>query len=249
MSTAMHITARLSRRRKPDYRGVIVALLTTVVVNGALVILLTVLERKHPPAAEEPVIIHRLTAPPRSLPEPPEPPEPVVRAVRSATTPASTPVPALIPVPPLPALVLSPLAHGAPMLAPTLPRVDSLTMPGMPTVIGVPAAGEPGSAVGAVADANAVMDESPVLVNGFDLERFYPRSARLRGIEGTSTMRLEVGVDGTVEKCSVIAGTPPQLFDAAAQSLGLSLRYSPGRVQGVPVSCTITQTVAWRLPR
>lgn len=231
------------RTRRRDHRGVAVALITTVVINGALFALLSFLDREREAPPEALPTVHRLT-----VQAPPPPPE-VIRSVRAATKTAATPVPAVIPAPPLPALDLPAVATGAPLPLPVMPQLELVSPPSLPTVVGAAAAGDLAGSDAAVPDATAVVDEPPVLINGFDLERFYPRGARLRGIEGSSTMRLEVGVDGKVQLCTVTAGTPPQVFDAAAQALGRTLRFSPGRVRGVPVPCVISQTVAWRLPR
>ncbi len=232
----------VARGRRRDQRGIVVAIVTTVVVNGALFALLSILDREHvePPAPLPPV--HRVNVLP-------PPPRELVYTVRPTATPAATPVPDTVPAPPLPPLDLPAVASGAPMPLPAMPALDLLSTPALPTVAGGAAAGNSGSTVGAVAEANATVDEPPVLVNGFDLERFYPRNARLRGIEGSSTMRLDLGVDGKVLTCTITTSTPEGVFDATALALGRSLRFSPGRVRGVPVPCSISQTVAWRLPR
>ena len=230
------------QRRSRERRGVAVALGTTLVVNGALFALLTLLDRTPEVPPEAPPVLHRL-----AVVSPPPPP--IVRTVRAAATPATAPVIAAVPAPPLPALDLPAVASGAHVPVPLMPRLDVLKVPALPTVVGEAAAGDQASTVGAVPDANALLDEAPVLANGFDLERFYPRAVRLRGIEGTSTIRLEIAADGSVLECTVLAGTPPQIFDAAARALGLTLHFSPGRVHGVAVPCVISQSIAWRLPR
>lgn len=226
------------RRRNPS--GIIVALVTTVVMNGLLVVLLLLLDRPRPLPLVAPVPLHRLAiVPPKKLP-----------TVATLSAVAATPMPATAPVAPVvpwPAIIVPPTASGAVLTLPQLPMIDAarpITMPAvlaaMPTEVagGLPASG-----------ASSVVDEPPVLINGFDLERFYPRNVRLRGIEGTSSMRLEISSEGRVTAASILASEPPGVFDAAAQALCKTLHYTPARTRGNQVACVITLAVEWRLPR
>ena len=237
---AAGVRVRPSLRRR-DYRGVAVALATTLVANGLLVILLLVLDRPRELPIEAPVPIHRLTiVPPKKLPT-----TATVKAAVPTPTPAAAVAAAALP---MPAIVLPPTATGAVLNLPELPILDIARPVTMPTVMAALPAGNSG-AVAPVADASELVDEPPVLVNGFDLERFYPRNARLRGIEGSSTMRLELGVDGKVTASSIISSEPPGVFDSAAKALCKTLHYTPARMRGTPVACAITLSVAWSLPR
>lgn len=238
ITTGVRVRASLRRR---DYRGVAVALGTTLVANGLLVVLLLVLDRPRELPIEAPVPIHRLTiVPPKKLPTTAT----VKAALPTPTPPAAVAAAAL----PMPAIVLPPTATGAVLNLPELPILDIARPVTMPTVTAALPAGNSG-AVAPVADASELVDEPPVLVNGFDLERFYPRNARLRGIEGASSMRLELGVDGKVTASSIIASEPPGVFDSAAKALCKTLHYTPARLRGTPVACAITLSVAWSLPR
>jgi len=242
--TVLAIEPRVRTRailRRRDYRGVAVALGTTLVANGLLVILLIILDRPRELPIEAPVPIHRLTTvPPKKLPTTAT----VKAAVPTPTPPAAVAASAL----PMPAIVLSPLATGAVLNLPELPVLDIARPVTMPTVMAALPAGNSG-AVAPVADASELVDEPPVLINGFDLERFYPRNARLRGIEGVSSMRLELGLDGKVTASSIVVSDPPGVFDSAARALCKTLHYTPARTRGAPVACAITLSVEWRLPR
>ena len=227
--------------RRRDYRGVAVALGTTLVVNGLLVVLLVFLTRTRELPIEAPVAIHRLTTvPPKKLPT-----TATVKAAVPTPTPAAAVAAAALP---MPAIVLPPTATGAVLNLPELPVLDIARPVTMPMVTAAMPAGNSG-AVAPVADASELVDEPPVLVNGFDLERFYPRNARLRGIEGVSSMRLELGIDGKVTAASIVVSEPPGVFDSAAKALCKTLHYTPARTRGTPVACAITLSVEWRLPR
>ena len=228
--------ARLAHRRALG-----VGLVTTVLFNGLLVLVLSQLNRPHELPVEDPPVVHRLT-------QPPKPRLPTVAAVRTPTPARAAPSLAAVPAPPLPRLELPALASGTPIPMPDLPVLDLAR----PVDFIAPAAGLPSGSAGdlaPVADASDVVDDPPVLINGFDLERFYPRTARLRGAEGSSTLRLELSADGRVTACTVIASDPPGVFENAAVALGRSLRFTPARVRGAPVPCAINQTIAWRLPQ
>lgn len=229
------------RVRRRDYRGVAVALATTLVVNGLLVVLLVLLTRPRELPFEAPVAIHRVTTvPPKKLPT-----TATVKSAVPTPTPAAAVAAAALP---MPAIVLPPTATGAVLNLPELPVLDIARPVTMPMVTAALPAGNSG-AVAPVADASELVDEPPVLVNGFDLERFYPRNARLRGIEGVSSMRLELGIDGKVTASSIVVSEPPGVFDSAAKALCKTLHYTPARTRGTPVACAITLSVEWRLPR
>ena len=222
-------------------RALWVGLGTTVLFNGVLVLVLFKLNRPHALPLEKPPVVHRLT-------QPPPPRLPTVAAVHTPTPSMAAPSLAAMPAPPLPRLELPSLASGAPIPMPDLPTAELAR----PVDFTVAAAGLPSGSAGdlaPVADAGEVVDEPPVLINGFDLERFYPRTARLRGTEGSSTLRLELSADGRVTACTVTASEPPGVFENAAVALGRSLQFTPARMRGSPVPCAINQTIAWRLPK
>ena len=225
-------------RRRSERTAVVVALVTAVVVNALLVLLIQVINRQPEPPPEPAPVLHRLQTIPQL---------PTVAANQAATvTPLPTQAPAVAIA--LPRIELPSIATGAPLALPTLPTVATAQPVALPAIVA-------GSATGAASslapDPSAMwrVDEPPVLVNGFDLERFYPRQARLRGIEGTTVLRLEIANDGSVTASSVLSSEPPGVFDAAAKSLARSLHFTPARNRGAPVPCAITQSVAWRLPR
>jgi protein TonB len=239
------IAATTTRRR--DMTGIIVAVATTLLMNGLLLVVLMLLDRPRSAPPVIPLPLHRLTSvPPITAP-------PVANLPAKVTTPApASASPLAPPMASLPALALSPTASAAMLSMPDLPTIDAARPINMPTVAAATNAAEGGKSVtptGNVGVGSVVVDEQPVLINGFDLERFYPRSARLRGVEGTSSMRLGINSEGQVVAISIITSDPPGVFDGAAQALCKTLRYTPARVHERPVACVITLAVEWRLPR
>lgn len=78
----------------------------------------------------------------------------------------------------------------------------------------------------------------------------YPPSAAARGAEGTVRFELEVGPEGLVSKCNVIASSGDAALDAATCSILLGrARYAPARdAEGRPVVGHDFGSVTWRLP-
>jgi periplasmic protein TonB len=225
-------------RRRAERTAVFVALVTAVVVNAVLVLLLQVINRQPESPGEPLPILHRL----HTIPQ-----VPTVAANQATTvTPLPTQAPAVAIA--LPRIELPPVATGAPLALPVLPTVATAQPVALPAIVAGTATGT-ASALAPDPTAMWRVDEPPVLVNGFDLERFYPRQARLRGIEGTTVLRLEIANDGSVTASSVLSSDPAEIFDAAAKALARSLHFTPARNRGAPVACAITQSVAWRLPR
>ena len=238
------MVARVRGRRGPQRTAAWVALGTTVVVNGLLLGLLSLLNRPNEQPPLEPFEVRRVTR------IPPRPP--TVATVDAPTPSPAAPSAAALPAPLLPVLDLPHIATGDTISY----EMASTDLPALavhhPVDLQVVIAGTPAGVAGDLTpatDALEVVDEPPVLINGFDFERFYPRNLRLRGVEGSSDISLEVGADGRVLTCSVISSEPPGAFSAAAQALGRSLRFTPARTRGIPVASTMRMTITWKLPR
>jgi len=137
-----------------------------------------------------------------------------------------------------------------PLDLPTLPGPAVAALVGPPTS-GLPPLTLPGLALPAITAAPTVpaapVDEPPALLGGFDLERFYPRDARLRGIGGESRVELELDAEGQVTRIDLRDSTPPGVFDAAARRLAQTLRYRPARREGRPVAALTTVVIRWNL--
>jgi protein TonB len=66
----------------------------------------------------------------------------------------------------------------------------------------------------------------------------YPEIARLAGMQGTVMVKVEVDVDGTVRRASILKGVHP-LLDRPALAAARRLVFEPGTQRGMPVSCWV----------
>jgi len=73
----------------------------------------------------------------------------------------------------------------------------------------------------------------------------YPDVARQAGVEGTVTMRVEIGTDGTVQDIEPISGPP--LLERAAEEAVAQWRYAPTMVDGNAVNVVTTVSVEFHL--
>jgi protein TonB len=111
----------------------------------------------------------------------------------------------------------------------------------------------------ALADATAalvgsvgavVMNEDSVEVAPVATERSpptFPARARSLDQSGSVTLSFVVDVDGSVQDVSVVASTPPGVFDAAAVDAVEDWRFEPGRHEGSPVAVRVRQTLVFEL--
>lgn len=79
-------------------------------------------------------------------------------------------------------------------------------------------------------------------------EPVYPPEARAAGVEGTTVLRLTIGVDGRVSAAEVIEAAGHG-FDEAALALAPQLRFEPATRDGTPIPARIPFPVSFRLPR
>lgn len=232
--------ARLLPRTRTFQRGRTmrawwIAALVAIVVNLGLVLVLSQISHLHVPAPEAPQSVRTI----RQV-EPEQPPPPPQRET-----------------PPEP--LEEPLAIALPTLdLPTAPSPDALTLPDVPNLeaifdlpLSVPdfttiaPVATPDAAVGALALGEP--DQPAELESTFDLERFYPRSARLRGIAGRSRMRITIDASGVVGNVTVYESTPAGVFEQATERLARSLRYRPAKREGKAVASTKDLIIDWTL--
>lgn len=81
----------------------------------------------------------------------------------------------------------------------------------------------------------------------FDLDRYYPRSARLRAITGSTRLRLTISAEGRVVAVEVLESTPAGVFEHAAERLAGNLRFRPATAAGVAVPSTQDTTITWTM--
>lgn len=223
-------------QRRRSTRAWWIAAGIAIAVNLGLVVVLSQISHLHVPAPEAPQSVRtiRQVEPEQPPPPPPQretPPEPVEEplavALPTLDLPAA-PSPDALGLPDVPNLDG---AFELPLSVPSFTTVAPTATPAAPA--GPLTLGEP--------------DQPAELESTFDLERFYPRSARLRGIEGRSRMRITVDANGTVTSVTVFEGTPAGVFEQATERLARSLRYRPARQAGKAVATTKDLIIDWTL--
>ena len=89
----------------------------------------------------------------------------------------------------------------------------------------------------------------PRLTAGTITSDDYPAAALRAEAEGTTSVRLNVGANGRVEGCTVMASAGNAALDSATCSLiTRRFRFRPATRDGQPVASTVTQRVTWRIP-
>jgi protein TonB len=235
-------TTRLQRRQRAR-AGWWVGALVAVTANLAIVAVLVRISNLRHEAPPAPSLVQRITA---VEPPPPDEPEPLPEP---SEEPAEAPAQLTME---LPALDLAAPSLDAPFVLPSLPISDQpLELPSyLPAFSAVASAPSPGvAAPSAIANAPIAFDEAPVLISGFDLQRFYPRQARARRVQGETMLRFDISAEGVVTRVTVLSSTPPGVFEQAAERLGRSLRFTPAKRAGRPVPSVFTQPVVWNLER
>ena len=85
--------------------------------------------------------------------------------------------------------------------------------------------------------------------NGDDLAQYYPPRAMDLGKEGTVTIKCTVNAKGTLENCSVLNETPPDLgFGSASIRMSKLFKMKPQTKDGQAVDgAEITIPIRWNL--
>jgi protein TonB len=94
----------------------------------------------------------------------------------------------------------------------------------------------------------AQVSELPQPLNreSLNLRKYYPAQAKKDGFEGDVVLRLLIDADGTIAKVDVIIDPGQGLGPAATQAVR-ELRFSPAKVNGVPVATTVPFTIHFTL--
>jgi protein TonB len=205
-------------------------------------VLLRVSPEPEPGAAESPRPRPRAAAP--APPEPVTRPAPPERATRPPPPPAvvAAALPALAP-PPEPAPAEPPVVAAAPPEAPIAPPQAAMAPaeapmpPAEPTLaaleapIAPPRATRPPGPGSSAAEARAAGAEAPGfdLRGGYQRRPRYPRTARLRGAEGTTLLRVYVEGTGRVDEVEVARSAGHADLDRAALEAVRRWRFEPLR--------------------
>lgn len=238
MSVAGHASLPRTRsfRRAGTQRLWWIAVGTAIAANLGMVLLLAQISRLHPPAAEAPLAVRTL----RQMPE--AEPTPAEQTPQEASTAVAEASPIALPSLELPALpTMSAIqlpAFSSPDPAISLP----MAVPAF-TAVGIPSEGPP-----AAGQVGLPAFDTPAQREGtFDLDRYYPRSARLRSVTGSTRLRLIISAEGRVTAVEVLESTPPGVFERAAERLADSLRFRPATAAGVPVASVQDTTITWTM--
>jgi len=226
-------TTSLQRVRSPRLWWL--AIVIALVVNLALVVLLAHISHLHQPVAEVPLTVRTLR---QVEAEPPLMQEPVVA---QAAAPSEAVVIAL------PSLDLPAVPLLSELRLPTFANLatDALLPHNIPAFAALGM--EPIQASGPGSKDLPAFDTAAVREGAFDLDRFYPLTARARGVTGSSRIRLTIDASGRVTAVEVLASAPADVFDAACERLARSLQFRPATAAGQPVASIQETIITWTL--
>jgi periplasmic protein TonB len=232
--------SRAFRRQRPMGLWWLAALIA-LVGNLAVVVGLSQVSQLQHAEPPPPLAVRSLRQVDQAPPPPPPPPAEMPREAEPAP---SEPL-ALA----LPSLDLPSAGPSSGLELPSTSHLDgTLALP-----VSVPA----WTAIAASADGPALpgpgvagpptFDTPAERETAFDLDRFYPRVAKARGITGSSTVRVSIGADGRVSAVKVLSSTPAGVFDHAAERVMQIQRYRPATAGGKPVACVQDTVITWTI--
>ncbi len=235
----LHLPRTRSFSRTRPMRVWWLAVVIAVVANLAMVVALSQISRLQAPSPPPPLVVRTLRQIP---PEPPPPPE------QPKETPQEKPED-VVPLA-LPSLDLPPVPATSALSLPALGTLD----PSMALPISIPAfaaAGPPNAAPPTAQLGGQIAPpgfDTPAHVDtAFDLDRYYPRTARLRGVTGQSRLRIASDATGQVQTVEVLDSLPTGVFDTAAERLGHALHFHPAQAHGRPVASVQEITIEWTI--
>jgi protein TonB len=222
-------------RRGSSLRRWWIAIGVAMAVNLGLIVILAEASRLQAHAAPTPPITRPIS---RSALPPPPPQTTNAALAPSAAT--------LVPVA-LPPLELPMAATPEPALPDAARLLDGLALP----LVVPPFAGRESSSgadLAATSEApGPTWDEPAQLEGAFDLDRFYPRSAKRTGTTGTTRISLDISASGEVTGVRVLASEPTGVFEHAAEQMARTLRFRPATEAGRPVASIYETSIQWTL--
>lgn len=161
--------------------------------------------------------------------------------------------PPALPLPPLPepaAELPAPLRPAAPSVPPPPPSPEAAQK--QPQIDSAPPPPEPMGPSPTKARATVAEEAAYVPPRGDisylrNFPPFYPASARRRGIEGTVTLRIQVGTDGRPAGVRIHESSGFTPLDLAAVEAVWLWRFEPARRNGRPVTAEVEVPIRFRL--
>ena len=111
-----------------------------------------------------------------------------------------------------------------------------------------PASSAQSAGDGATADSDPVhtsWETPPRLIHS--TKPVYPDIAFRAGVEGTVTLFVVIGTDGSVEEVEVATSSPSDIFSRSAVEAVMQWGYEPARIDGKPVRARCSQTLRFVL--
>jgi periplasmic protein TonB len=237
-ATTTGLPSTRSFRRVHPGRPWVVAVVIAIAANLLVVVVLSQVSHLHQPSIAPPLATITMNPVPPEEPPPPPPETPREETAETSDEPVSVPLPALD------------LAPAAPGDAFALPSVDTIApLVDLPAVIPPYVADLPPGPPAAVAGPPGMdaVDTPARREEGLDVRRFYPRSAKLRGITGTTRAQVTVDATGRLTDVRVLESTPPGVFDDAAVRCLRASTFTPAQSGGVSVASMLTINLEWKI--
>ena len=241
---------------------------TSMAIHAAIALLILGLAVRRMPVPQQALQVAVVEKPPPPPPQeatPPPPPQPVPLKVARAPRPAQPPpVPTRTPLP-QPIDAPPPPTSEAKTQTPAPVVITGITMEstsqGGSFAVGVgntlqgtpervarePETVKPYKAEKYAPAAQVTELPRPLNSESVSLRKYYPPQALKEGFEGDVTLRLLIDADGTVAKVDIVSDPGSGLGPAAARMVKAEYRFSPGKVNGLPVATTVPFTVHFTL--
>lgn len=228
---------RSFQRRKP-VRLWWLALAIAVTVNLGVVVGLAQVSHLHVTPLSPPLAVRSM-----HQVDPPPPPPPEEQREASETPPEEEVAVAL------PSLDLPSVSQTSSLTLPSVGSLDAtLSLPlGIPAFTTVGAGDGPPVVDGA--GGPPVFDSPAVLETALDLERYYPRAAKLRGITGSTKVHITIDSSGRVTEVQALESTPIGVFEEAALRMVRTFHFRPFQLSGKTVPGTYDTTIVWNFKK
>ena len=237
MATSALPSTRFIRRPRRSNRGWLAGVALTVAANLGIIVVLTLLSRRAEAPPEDIPVTHLevVEPPPPAEPPPRDPPPDPPPEVQLS----------------LPTLDLPTASNDSAFSLPSVINEGVIELPLEVPAFAAIAADVPATVQSAAPAAEMSPDQPARLPLGVSeiVRRFYPRTARVRGIEGECRVVVDVDAEGAVTAVDVRSGTPPGVFEEATVKAMKAVRYQPAVKAGRHVPTRIDFVFAWTIEK